>query len=178
MFLSFPHGFSTSFDISCMFNYVYPRVVDESESPCCFVWKSATPIPMDIFWTFLWGGGGKGDVNVIVNLLTPCMLRDPQGLCGGDVNAIVNLLTPCMLRDPQSLCGGDVNAIVNLLTPCMLRETQGLGGGDVNAIVNLLTPCMLRDSQGLGGGDVNVIVNLLTPCMLRFVTLRVCVGGC
>ena len=44
----------------------------------------------------------------------------------GDVNVIVNLLTPCLLRDTQGLGGGDVNVIV--LTPCLLRDTQGLGG--------------------------------------------------
>ena len=33
----------------------------------------------------------EGDLNVFVNLLTPCMLRDPQGLGGGDVNVIVNM---------------------------------------------------------------------------------------
>ena len=37
----------------------------------------------------VWVGGG--DVNVIVNLLTPCMLRDTQGFGGGDVNVIVNM---------------------------------------------------------------------------------------
>ena len=47
----------------------------------------------------------------------------------GDVNVIVNLLTPCMLHDSQGLGGGgDMNVIVNLLTPCTLRDTQGLGG--------------------------------------------------
>ena len=31
-----------------------------------------------------------GDVNIIVNLLTPCMLRDTQGLGGGHVNVVVH----------------------------------------------------------------------------------------
>ena len=91
---------------------------------------------------------------------------------GRDVNVIVNLLTPCMLRDSQGLGGGDVNIIV--LTPCLLRDSQGLGGGDVNVIV--LTPCLLRDSQGLRGRRV---LTSLSTCSRHvcFVTLRVWVVG-
>ena len=46
------------------------------------------------------------------------------------VNVPVNLLTSCMLRELQGLggVGGDVNVPVNLLTSCMLRELRGLGG--------------------------------------------------
>ena len=36
----------------------------------------------------VWVGG---DLNVIVDLLTPCMLSDTQGLGGGNVNVIVNM---------------------------------------------------------------------------------------
>ena len=50
---------------------------------------------------------------------------------GRDVNVPVNLLTSCMLRELEGLGGAgweDVNVPVNLLTSCMLRELRGLGG--------------------------------------------------
>ena len=59
------------------------------------------------FW--VWGGG---DLNVPVNLLISCMLRELRGLggVGGDVNVPVNLLTSCLLMS------------------CMLRELRGCLG--------------------------------------------------
>jgi len=49
---------------------------------------------------------------------------------GEDVNVPVNLLTSCMLRETSGLggVGGDVNVPVNLLTSCMLRELRGCLG--------------------------------------------------
>ena len=69
------------------------------------------------FFVFLRVWGGVEDVNVPVNLLTSCMLRETSGFGWG---------------------GGDGNVPVNLLTSCMLRETSGFGwgGGDVNVPVN------------------------------------------
>ena len=40
---------------------------------------------------------GQGDVNVPVNLLTSCMLRELRGWARVDVNVPVSLLTSCML---------------------------------------------------------------------------------
>ena len=47
---------------------------------------------------FGWGGG---DVNVPVNMLTSCMLRELRDLGGvvGNVHVPVNLLTSCMLPE-------------------------------------------------------------------------------
>ena len=64
----------------------------------------------------VWGG-----VNVIVNLLTPCMSRDTQALGGGDVNVIVNLLTPCML-DAIAL-GHSLQS--SLMVPKQKQDTKG-----------------------------------------------------
>ena len=47
---------------------------------------------------------------------------------GGDVNVPVNFLTSCMLRELRGLGGGGVKVPVNWLTSCMLRELRGLGG--------------------------------------------------
>ena len=61
------------------------------------------------FFFTVWGGG---DVNVPVNLLISCMLRELRGLggVGEDVNVPVNLLTSCLLMS------------------CMLRELRGCLG--------------------------------------------------
>ena len=78
-----------------------------------YIMLAPSPVPRQLvtkplFACFpVWGGG---DVNVPVNLLTSCMLRELRGLGGGGVNVPDNLFTSCIPVDPMlglfaDICG-------------------------------------------------------------------------
>ena len=124
--------------------------------------------PFFAFCLGLWWG----DVNVPVNLLTSCMLRELRGL-GGVGGMLTSLWTcsrhVCFVNFGVWVGWGDVNIPVNLLT-CMLRELRGLGGVG-GYLTSLWTcsrhVCFVNFRVWVGWGDVNIPVNLLTSCMLR-----------